>query len=65
MIATGQADHRPEVEMRGRFWAIDAHLERGWIHEAALELDRVRWCVDLAGGPMPRWLLLRTSAAIA
>jgi DNA-binding CsgD family transcriptional regulator len=65
MIATGQADHRPEVEMWGRFWAIDAHMERGRIHEAALELDRVRWCVERAGGPMPRWLLLRTSAAIA
>ncbi|HEX6756812.1 MAG TPA: AAA family ATPase [Propionibacteriaceae bacterium] len=65
MIATGQADHRPDVEMWGRFWAIDAHMERGRIHEAALELDRVRWCVDRAGGPMPRWLLLRTWAAIA
>jgi DNA-binding CsgD family transcriptional regulator/tetratricopeptide (TPR) repeat protein len=65
MIATGQADHRPDVEMWGRFWAIDAHMQGGRIHEAALELDRVRWCVDRAGGPMPRWLLLRTSAAIA
>ncbi len=65
MIATGQAVHRPDVEMWGRFWAIDAYMERGRIHEAALELDRVRWCVDRAGGPMPRWLLLRTWAAIA
>jgi len=65
MIATGQADHRPDVEMWGRFWAIDAHLERGRIHEAVLELDRVNWCVDRTGGPMPRWLLLRTSAVVA
>jgi DNA-binding CsgD family transcriptional regulator len=65
MIATGQADRRPDVEMRGRFWAIDAQMQRGRIHEAVQELDRVRWCVDRTGGPMPRWLLLRTSAAIA
>jgi DNA-binding CsgD family transcriptional regulator len=65
MIATGQADRRPDVEMWGHFWAIDAQMQRGRIHEAVLELDRVRWCVDRTGGPMPRWLLLRTSAAIA
>lgn len=65
MIGTGQAGRRPDIEMWGRFWAIDAHMERGRIHQAAVELDRVRWCVDRTGGPMPRWLLLRTSAAIA
>lgn len=65
MIETGQADRRPDIEMWGRFWTIDAHMERGRLHQAALELDRVRWCVDRTGGPMPRWLLLRTAAAIA
>ena len=65
MIATGQAERRPEIEMWGRFWTIDAHMQRGRIHEAVQELDRVRWCVDRTGGPIPRWLLLRTSAAIA
>jgi DNA-binding CsgD family transcriptional regulator len=51
--------------MWGRFGTIDAHMQRGRIHDAVQELDRVRWCVDRVGGPMPRWLLLRTSAAIA
>ena len=40
-------------------------MRHGRNHEAVHELDRVRWCVDRTGGPSPKWLLLRTSAAIA
>jgi DNA-binding CsgD family transcriptional regulator len=65
MIAIGERRGRPEVEMWGRLWRIDALWETGELGEVAAELQRLRWCVEQQHSPLARWHLLRGRAALA
>jgi DNA-binding CsgD family transcriptional regulator/tetratricopeptide (TPR) repeat protein len=65
MIALGERTARPDVEMWGRLWTVDALWERGDLAGIEIELSRLRWCVERQGGPLPRWHLLVARAALA
>lgn len=65
MTELGVALRRPQEEMWGRLWRIDVCWERGDLAGIAAELPRLGWCVDHVGGPIARWHLLSTRAALA
>ncbi|MFN2562055.1 MAG: AAA family ATPase [Jatrophihabitans sp.] len=64
MIGLGTRTRRPDVEMWGRLWLIDAHWERADLTAIAAELTRLSWAVDQLGSPMARWHLLVAQAAL-
>ncbi|MBL7501281.1 AAA family ATPase [Frankia sp. CNm7] len=65
MTEIGRALRRPREEMWGRLWRIDTFWERGDLAAVTAELPRLGWCVDQVGGPIARWHLLVTRAALA
>jgi DNA-binding CsgD family transcriptional regulator len=65
MTDLGQRLRRPDVEMWGRLWTIDALWERGRLAGIAAELTNLRWCVDRIGSPMAQWHWLLAAAALA
>lgn len=64
MTGTGIALRRPDLELWGRLWRIDAHWERGHVAEVARDLPRLRWCTEQIGDHRARWHLLITRAAL-
>ena len=65
MVEIGLGLRRTTTELRGRLWITDILWERGDLAEIAATLGRLEWCARQAGGPFPRWHLLRTKAALA
>lgn len=65
MTALGVRLRRPAVEMWGRLWAIDVLWERGNLTGIAVEITRLRWCVEQQRSPLAGWHLLVTQAALA
>ena len=65
MVETGLALRRPGVELRGRLWIIDTEWEDGDLAGIAAVLGRLEWCARHTGGPLARWHLLATRAALA
>jgi DNA-binding CsgD family transcriptional regulator len=65
MITIGTSTGRPDVEMWGRLWRIDAHWYTGSLAAIATETARLQRCTDRIGGPYARWHLLVTRAALA
>lgn len=65
MMAAGQLLRRPDVERWGRCWRLDAHWEAGDLAAVGLELSELADCVDRVGGPLPRWHLTTSRAALA
>jgi DNA-binding CsgD family transcriptional regulator len=65
MTALGERTHRPEVELWGRLWAIDAMWEVGDLYAIAAEISRLRWCVEEVNTPTVHWHLLVSRAALA
>lgn len=65
MTRLGERLDRPEVEMWGRLWAIDALFERADLPAIAAELTKLRTCVDRVGSPIARWHWLHSAAAHA
>ncbi|MEU4216980.1 AAA family ATPase, partial [Actinoplanes sp. NPDC026623] len=56
---------RPDAELWGRTWRIDAHLMRGDNAAAEQETVRLGTLADRLGWPLARWHLLRARAALA
>ncbi|UGT38876.1 AAA family ATPase [Nocardia yamanashiensis] len=65
LIEIGVAEHRPEVELRGRLWAVEVYGQRGRLDRMDREIIRMGWCVERVGGPVARWQLLRARAGMA
>lgn len=65
MTAAGLVLRRPDVEQWGRQWRIDTCWETGDLAGVAAELPRLERCVEQVGGPIARWHLLNTRAALA
>lgn len=65
MIDAGLVLRRPATEMRGRLWMIDVYWERGDLAAIASSVGRLAWCVEHVRGPLPRWHLVVTRAALA
>ena len=65
MVETGLVLRRPGVELRGRLWIIDTLWEGGDLAGIATALGRLEWCASHVGGPLARWHLLTTRAALA
>jgi len=65
MVEMGLVLRRPGVELRGRLWIIDTLWEGGDLAGIAAALGRLEWCARHAGGPLARWHLLTTRAALA
>ena len=64
MTGLGGRMRRPDVEMWGRLWAIDAMWEDGDLAGISTEISRLRWCVGEVGTPISRWHLLVARAAL-
>jgi DNA-binding CsgD family transcriptional regulator len=65
MVEMGLVLRRPGVELRGRLWTIDTLWEDGDLAGIAAALGRLEWCARHVGGPLARWHLLGTRAALA
>jgi ATP/maltotriose-dependent transcriptional regulator MalT len=65
MSEVGTTGERRDVELRGRLWSIDLHWERGELAAIAPALGRLDWCATRVGGPLARWHVLITRAALA
>lgn len=65
MTRLGEQLARPDVEMWGLLWTIDALFERGELAAVAGELTKLRWCADRTGSPIARWHWLHSAAAHA
>jgi hypothetical protein len=65
MIPLGRESGRPDVEMWGRLWLIDAHWYSAGLADIAAEAPRLQRCVEQQGGPEAHWHLLRTRATLA
>jgi DNA-binding CsgD family transcriptional regulator len=65
MTALGEQLRRPEVEMWGRLWAVDALWEDCDLSGIAVELTRLRSCASALQTPLARWHVLITEAALA
>ncbi|XVU23439.1 AAA family ATPase [Actinoplanes sp. CA-054009] len=56
---------RPDAELWGRVWLLDAWLMRGDLNEVEAETARLAGLADRLGWPVARWHLLRARAARA
>ncbi|MFG1991525.1 ATP-binding protein [Actinoplanes sp. NPDC048988] len=56
---------RPDAELWGRVWLLDARLIRGELTEFDAETARLAGLADRLGWPVARWHLLRARAARA
>ncbi|SNY60591.1 ATP-binding protein [Paractinoplanes atraurantiacus] len=56
---------RPDAELWGRVWLLDARLMRGELTEFDAEAARLAGLADRLGWPVARWHLLRARAARA
>lgn len=65
MMAAGQLLRRPDVERWGRCWRLDTHWEAGDLAAVGVELSELADYVDRVGGPLPRWHLTASRAALA
>jgi DNA-binding CsgD family transcriptional regulator len=65
MIGLGIRLRRPDVEMWGHMWRIDALWERGELLGIATEVNRLAWCVQQQRSPMARWHLAKNRAVLA
>ncbi len=65
MMAAGQLLRRPDVERWGRCWRLDTRWEAGDLAAVGVELSELADCVDRVGGPLPRWHLTASRAALA
>lgn len=65
MTQLGVDDGRPDIELWGRLWSIDAAWEDGDLATVAVELSRLGWVVEQLGSPTARWHALVTQAALA
>jgi DNA-binding CsgD family transcriptional regulator len=65
MTEVGERLRRPEVEMWGRLWRIDALWESGDLAAVAAELGQLAWSVEQQHNPIARWHLLRGRAALS
>ncbi|GAA0511033.1 helix-turn-helix transcriptional regulator [Paractinoplanes deccanensis] len=54
---------RPDAELWGRVWLLDARLMRGELAEYDAETARLAGLADRLGWPVARWHLLRARAA--
>jgi DNA-binding CsgD family transcriptional regulator len=64
MLALGKVG-TASTQLRGLLWGIGAAFEHGDLAAVARDLAPLAWCADQVGGPLARWQLLRTRAALA
>ncbi|WP_067816727.1 helix-turn-helix transcriptional regulator [Nocardia inohanensis] len=65
LIEIGVREQRPEVELRGRLWAVEVYGQRGRLDRVDREIVRMGWCVERVGGPVARWQLVRARGGMA
>jgi DNA-binding CsgD family transcriptional regulator len=65
MLTLSQRNIDPRMEFSARCWRIDVWFERGDFGRIAAELDTLDRCASELGGPVARFTVLHTRAALA
>ncbi len=65
MLALSHTTADPRMEFSARCWRIDAWFERGELGRIAAELDALDVCAQQLGGPVARFTVLHSRAALA
>ena len=65
LVAVAQRIGSHRTALWGHLWRFDVLIESGQLRAAEAELDHLRLAVDRVGGPVPRWELERSIAAVA
>ena len=65
MLSLARAGDDVDGQLQALLWGVGAAFERGDLACVARELPPMAWCAEQASGPLARWQVLLTRAALA